>query len=55
MKANFPIKNNDCNDKKLTKKNNDEMISYEKHLKSLPEGWNLWSLRSSEKIHDDLW
>ena len=51
MKANFKIKDNNS-DKKESNDNN-EKISYENHLDSLPKGWNLWSLRSSEKKIND--
>ena len=47
MKANFKI--DDKNFNKEDTKENDEKTSYEKHLNTLPKGWNLWSLRTSEK------
>ena len=40
MKANFSIKNNDYTEKKPNAKNNDDIISYEKYLKSITDGWN---------------
>jgi len=48
LKANFKIKNGNS-DKKETDIKNDEKISYEKKLESISKGWNLWSIRSSEK------
>ena len=48
LKANFKIKNGNS-DKKETDIKDDEKISYEKKLESISKGWNLWSIRSSEK------
>lgn len=47
MKANFKIEDKNSDEKDI--KENDENTLYEKHLEDLPKGWNLWSLRSSEK------
>lgn len=50
MKANFKIKNDDS-DKKETDK--EKKKAYREYLDSLPEGWNLWSLRATEKQNND--
>jgi len=51
MKANFKIKDEKSDEEQNSDKN--EKQAYENHLKSIPKGWNLWSLRSSKnKIND---
>lgn len=49
MKANFDIKKINASKNSNDLKNNDiknNDVDYDEYLKTLPKGWNLWSMRN---------